>query len=136
MVEFIIDVAGTDADRSSLWDWLRQEPGLRGMVKHRNTAPAPESMGSLQELVVEALVGGAVQTVVAQLGQALTSWLTRSRSGGAREAEVTVTTPSGHTVILTARNAALAAQLLGIAQAAPAGAPADQATGTDPTPTA
>jgi hypothetical protein len=87
-------------------------------------------MGAMTELVVEALVGGALQTAVGLLGQTLANWLTRSRAGRSRNTTLTVTTPDGRTVILTAENAALAVQLLGEAPAETPSARAD----SSPTP--
>ncbi|WP_053754404.1 effector-associated constant component EACC1 [Streptomyces sp. MMG1533] len=112
MTDFRIVISGSDDDAESLWDWLRQEPGLRGRVNRRTLPPPAGSMGSMVELVVEGLVGGTVGTLAGQLGLALSSWLTRSRAGRPREATLTITLADGQAVTLTSDNAALAVQLL------------------------
>lgn len=112
MARFTISVEGTDEDVESLWDWLRREPELRGRVAWGSPPPAAGAMGSVTELVVAAAVGGAVQTAIGYLGQALAGWLTRSRAGRAQHAVLTVTTPDGHTVRLTAGNAGSVVRLL------------------------
>ncbi|MFF5897032.1 hypothetical protein ACFY8O_14000 [Streptomyces argenteolus] len=119
MTTFTITVDGSDDDNRSLWDWLRQEPGLRGRVRRHTTPPAPGSMGSMVELVIEAVVGGTVGTIAGQLGPALSSWLARSRAGGPRDTTLTITLPEGGTVVLTADNAALAVRLLQSTPAVP-----------------
>jgi len=53
-----IEIEGDVAAETSLWDWLRREPGLRGRVRHRPVSAHPGSMGSLSELVVEGVVTG------------------------------------------------------------------------------
>lgn len=112
MVEVRIAVDGTDADGEALWDWLRQEPELRGRIRRRSLPPPPGAMGSLTELVVEGIVTGTIGTLAGLLGQSLSIWLTRPRHRSGTCTTITVTATNGQSVSLTTENAADAERLL------------------------
>lgn len=75
-MESRIAVAGSDADTASLWDWLRQEPELRGRVQMGGAAAVEGTMGVPVELLVELTATGAA----AALARTLTVWLRQRRS--------------------------------------------------------
>jgi Effector Associated Constant Component 1 len=112
VVEVRIAVDGTDADGESLWDWLRQEPKLRGRIHRRSLPPPPGAMGSLTELVVEGIVTGTIGTLAGLLGQSLSIWLTRPRAHSGTHTTIMVTATNGQSVSLTTENAADAERLL------------------------
>ncbi len=80
-VQVRIAVDGRDADRESLWDWLRREPELRGRLQ-LNTAPTPdEAMGASTDLVVQVSASFAgAGAVWATLAKSLAVWLMQRRS--------------------------------------------------------
>ncbi len=95
-VKISLDV---DGDAESLWDWLRQEPGLRGRTRTSHGAPRPGAMGGTLEMAVVAVVGGTATALV----RALTTWLVQRRS----DVTITVTTtPEGRTVSVSAQRTA------------------------------
>lgn len=104
-----IAVDGRDADRESLWDWLRHEPVLRGRLQ-LSTAPTPdEAMGAPTDLVVEisAALAGA-SAVWAALSKSLSVWLVQRRS----DVTITVTGPDHRQVSVSAKRVADAEQIL------------------------
>jgi Effector Associated Constant Component 1 len=108
-VEVRIAVDGRDTDAESLWDWLRNEPELRGRVR-ANSAPTPDgAMGAPTELVVQAAatMAGAGALWVA-LSRSLSVWLTQRRS----DITVKVTGPDGRQVSLNAKRVADPEKLL------------------------
>ncbi|WP_353962506.1 hypothetical protein [Streptomyces sp. NBC_00638] len=96
----------------SLGDWLRQEPELRGMVKHLQPPPAAGELGSLPELVIESVVSGSVGAIAGTLGQSITSWLQQRMLRGDSRVSITVTAPSGASVILINQSAPEIEELL------------------------
>ncbi|KUN25113.1 hypothetical protein AQJ23_17255 [Streptomyces antibioticus] len=126
MKEIRIKVHGDAAAEESLLDWLRQEPGLRGRVRHDTPPPQAGTMGSLGELVVESLVTGTIGTLMGLMAQSLSLWLGQRRSQGNAHTTVTVTTGDGRSVTVTSAQAGEAEQLLRLAlegRSAPDGPP-------------
>lgn len=115
MVELRVAVNGSNSEVDSLWDWLRQEPELRGRVRRRSVPPPPGVMGPVVELVIDSLVSGTVGAIANQLGQSLSTWLTRPRARDAGQVRVTVTLANGQNVSLTTANALDAERLLRLA---------------------
>lgn len=73
-------------DLGSLYDWLRNEDGLRGCVQFAHAPFRAEEMGAAQDaIVVAASSGGAL----AVLASALPVWL-RQRRGSRVKIEITV----------------------------------------------
>jgi hypothetical protein len=108
-VEVRIAVDGRDTDAEALWDWLRNEPELRGRLR-ADSAPTPEdAMGASTELVVQAAatVAGA-GALWAALSRSLSVWLTQRRS----DITVKVTGPDGRQVSLNAKRVADPEKLL------------------------
>ncbi|MPY64971.1 effector-associated constant component EACC1 [Streptomyces spongiae] len=111
MGDIRIEVEGDVAAETSLWDWLRREPGLRGRVRQRPVSAHPGSMGSLSELVVEGVVTGTIGTVAGLLGQALSTWMGQRAARRDAPTTITVTAPNGHSVALVSSPTADAAQV-------------------------
>lgn len=104
-----IAVDGRDADRESLWDWLRHEPELRGRLQ-LSTAPTPDdAMGAPTDLVIQgsAALAGA-SAVWAALAKSLSVWLVQRRS----DLTITVTGPDRRSVSVSAKRVANAEQIL------------------------
>ena len=104
-----IAVDGRDTDRESLWDWLRNEPELRGRLQ-LSAAPTPGgAMGAPTDLVVQvsAALAGA-SAVWAALAKSLSVWLVQRRS----DLTVTVTGPEGRKVSVSAKRVADPEQIL------------------------
>lgn len=112
MIDVRITIDGTGADGESLWDWLRQEPELRGRIRRCSLPPPPGAMGSLTELVVEGIVTGTIGTLAGLLGQSLSIWLTRPRTHSGSRTTITVTATNGQSVSLTTENAVDAERLI------------------------
>jgi hypothetical protein len=85
---------GPESETGSLWDWLRNEPELRGRLSQDSTT-APDEMGGLTEIVVS-LIGAPSLAVLAR---SLQVWLTQQRS----DVSVELTDPHGRTVKLSAK---------------------------------
>lgn len=104
-----IAVDGRDTDSESLWDWLRNEPELRGRLQ-LSTAPTPDgAMGAPTDLVIQvsAVLAGA-GAVWAALARSLSVWLVQRRS----DLTITVTGPEGRKVSVSAKRVADPEQLL------------------------
>jgi len=86
-------VADTDAE-VALWDWLRAEPELRGLVVRQQAQPQPGTMGVDQELLVALTSTGTLAAVARTVGV----WLIHRHS----TVTVTLTLPDGATVALDA----------------------------------
>jgi hypothetical protein len=104
-----IAVDGRDGDFEALWDWLREEPQLRGRL-HLGAAATPAgTMGAGSEIAVQigaAMAGaGALWAAVAR---SLSVWLTQRRS----DITITVTAPGGRKVSVNAKRVADAEALL------------------------
>ncbi|MEU0047284.1 effector-associated constant component EACC1 [Streptomyces werraensis] len=117
LVNVRIAVTGNDTAGESLLEWLRQEPGLRGRVRHIALPPQPGTMGSLSELVVEGVVTGTIGTLAGLLGQSLSVWLSQRLVSGDHHTAVEITTAEGRSVRVTAQGAAEAEQLIRLALA-------------------
>jgi hypothetical protein len=115
MVEVRVAVDGDSAAGESLWDWLRQEPSLRGRVRHVSLPPQPGTMGSVSELVVEGVVTGTISTFAGLLGQSLSVWLSQRLSRGAAHTAVEITTADGRSVTVTTERVAEVEQLVRLA---------------------
>ena len=104
-----IVVDGRDADRESLWDWLRNEPELRGRLQ-LSAAPTPGgAMGAPIEVVIQvgAVLAGA-SAVWAAVAKSLSVWLVQRRS----DLTITVTGPDGRKVSVSAKRVADPEQIL------------------------
>jgi hypothetical protein len=97
------------ADVEALWDWLRNEPELRGRVR-LGSAPTPEGvMGSSSEFVVQVATAMAgAGALWAALSRSLSVWLTQRRS----DITVKVTGPDGRHISLDAKRVADPEKLL------------------------
>lgn len=128
--EIRIVVRGDTAAGESLLEWLRQEPALRGRVRHDAPSPQAGTMGSLGELVVESLVTGTIGALTGLMAQSLSLWLGQRRAQGNAHTTVTVTTGDGRSVTVTSAQAGEAEQLLRMAlgRSAPDGPPSAAAT--------
>jgi hypothetical protein len=104
--EIRIGVQGDAAAEESLRDWLRQEPALRGRVRHDTPPPQVGTMGSLGELVIESMVTGTIGTLTGLMAQSLSLWLGQRRALGNANTTVTVTTGDGRSVTVTSTQAA------------------------------
>jgi hypothetical protein len=78
VAEIKITVGGdrVDADVESLWDWLRDEPQLRGYVHMGRGKIGEGAMG----LPVEIVILAANATVVSALTRTLSTWLIQRKS--------------------------------------------------------
>jgi hypothetical protein len=78
VVEIRIAVGGdrADADAESLWDWLREEPQLRGYVQMGHAAIREGTMGLPAEIVILATNA----TAVSALARTLSTWLIQRKS--------------------------------------------------------
>lgn len=92
-VTITVDEHRTDLE--SLWDWLRQEPDLRGRLRAVTPTAPDGTMGSGVQLVVVASA-----PALEALSRSLPVWLDQRKAG------VTVTAPDGRSVALTSENAA------------------------------
>jgi hypothetical protein len=79
-------IGGESADLGSLYDWLRNEDGLRGCVRFARAPFGAEEMGAAQDAIVVAAGSGGALTVLAS---ALPVWL-RQRRGSQVKIEITV----------------------------------------------
>jgi hypothetical protein len=95
----------------SLWQWLSDEPELRGHLR-RDVRAAPGALGPAVETVVDGLVTGTLGGVIGFLGQALSNWLSLRRRRGQAATEITVLTGNGRQVLLSTDDPAAAAELL------------------------
>lgn len=97
----------TLVELESLWDWLRSDPGLRGLVQVARGSLAEGAMGIPDELLVMLSSSGGAAVVVA-LGRALRTWLEQRRS----DISVTVTNGHGRSVTVSAQRVAGAEGIL------------------------
>ncbi|MEU7583495.1 hypothetical protein AB0B50_38630 [Streptomyces sp. NPDC041068] len=133
MNEIRMVVHGDAVAEESLWDWLRQEPALRGRVRQDTPPPQAGTMGSLGELVVESAVTGAIGALTGLLAQSISLWLGQRHAQGNAHTTVTVTTADGRSVTVTSTQAADAERLLRLAlegRSAPDGPPPAAASDT------
>jgi hypothetical protein len=86
--------SGQDRDLRSLYDWLRNEPELRGRVRLRSTAPVFEQMGSAVEIVV-AIAGPTIPVLI----RVLPVWLQQRRS----DVQITIAGPGGRKASISAK---------------------------------
>lgn len=63
-------------DCAALWEWLLDEPDLRGHLRRVPAPPPAGAMGPVTEIVLTATAAGAVSGLI----RALTVWLTQLRS--------------------------------------------------------
>ncbi|MFF8775374.1 hypothetical protein [Kitasatospora sp. NPDC015120] len=93
-----ISVTGgeTVAEAESLTDWLRGEPGLRGVVL-TGRAPRPGEMGAVLDTVSVALGAGGGLSVLAS---SLRAWFAQPRRSDVR---LRIRRPGGATVELDAK---------------------------------
>jgi hypothetical protein len=90
-----LKVDGADDAEVALWEWLRAEPDLRGLVGRDQAPAAAGEMGAFTELVVTLASTGTLAAVARTVGV----WLTQRRA----DITVTITLPEGRTVALDAR---------------------------------
>ncbi|MEV4627838.1 hypothetical protein AB0J90_16280 [Micromonospora sp. NPDC049523] len=104
-----IDVDGDDAELEDLWEWLRAEHALRGLVRLENGPVVPGTMGSGMEITIQiATVMSGAGALWAAVAQSVSLWLDRRRT----DITITVTKPDGTTVQLSAKRAAEAKRLM------------------------
>lgn len=103
-MEARIIVGGSDADVESLWDWLRNEAGLRGSVKSLPVQAPEGTLGVATELVV-ALVATPAGSAAAVLARALSAWLTERERQQRSDVSIQVTGPDGRQVSVSAKRA-------------------------------
>ncbi|MER5639198.1 hypothetical protein ABT095_19835 [Kitasatospora sp. NPDC002227] len=79
MTDIQIRVSGGDAigETAALWQWLREEDGLRGRVKAVAPPPGERELGGAVEILQVALEATGAAGVLAR---ALTVWLRTRRS--------------------------------------------------------
>jgi hypothetical protein len=108
-VQARISVEGRDVDFESLWDWLRNDPDLRGRLKLSAAAPVSDAMGASTDVLIQAgaAMAGAGAMWVA-LARSLSVWLVQRRS----DLTITVTGPTGRKVTVAAKRVADAEQML------------------------
>lgn len=107
-VRIAVDV--NDDSIGSLWDWLRNEPALRGLVYANQGAAGQERMGGTAELIVLVTSGA---TALTALARGVSSWLVQREIQRRSDVGVTVQGPSGHTVRLDAQRVAEPEKVLG-----------------------
>ena len=99
-----ITVDGRDGDLEALWEWLRDEPQLRGRLRLDAADAPPEAMGAANDIVVQvgaAMAGaGALSAAVAR---SVAVWLTNRKSS---DITITVTGPRGRRVSVNAKRVA------------------------------
>ncbi|WP_051022379.1 effector-associated constant component EACC1 [Nocardia pneumoniae] len=100
MAEVRIAVEGRGDVVKSLWDWLRQEPELRGRLRAGEAMASEEAMGVPIELAV--VLATATPAVVAALARSLSTWLVQRRA----DVTVTVTGPDGRQISLSGQRVA------------------------------
>jgi len=94
---------GDVQDNDSLWDWLREEPDLRGRV-HQASQAVPGHMGAMTEIIVTAATSGTI----AALARSLSIWIAQRRS----DVSVTITSSDGKTVSVDASRVTAADELI------------------------
>jgi len=108
-VRIAVDGRDADADADALWDWLRNEPELRGRVRTASASTPEGAMGASTELVVQAAATMAgAGALWAALARSLSVWLTQRRS----DITVKVTGPDGRQVSVNAKRVADPERLL------------------------
>lgn len=115
MTDLRLTVGGRDSDTESLWDWLRNEPELRGHISEGETPGLVGEMGVSTELIVGVVSSGAATALVTSLQV----WLTQRRS----DVKLNVAGPQGRQVTLDAKRVADAENLLNTALGWAEGAP-------------
>jgi hypothetical protein len=108
MLEARIAIEEGSTDVESLWDWLRQEPEVRGMLRVGSTATSEGAMGATTELVVQAAVAVAGASAMTALARSLSVWLVQRRS----DLTLKVTGPGGRQVSVCARRVSDPEQIL------------------------
>jgi hypothetical protein len=104
VADWYITTDGEDSDVESLHDWLRNEPELRGHLRHGEPEVPPGSIGGSAELIV-----GIVSTRAATaLATSLHVWLGQQPS----DLTLNITGPLGRQVVIDARGLPDAARLL------------------------
>ncbi|WP_372669523.1 effector-associated constant component EACC1 [Amycolatopsis kentuckyensis] len=84
----------------SLYQWLRDEPELRGRVKQIDRPPAAGEMGAVADVLMVALGSGGAVGVVASSLKVFFAQPRRS------DVEITIETPDGRKVRVNAKRAA------------------------------
>ncbi|WP_326562241.1 effector-associated constant component EACC1 [Micromonospora sp. NBC_01796] len=104
-----IDAGGNNAELEDLWEWLRAERALRGLVRLESGPSAPGTMGSGLEITVQiATVISGAGALWAAVAQSVALWLDQRRT----DITITVTKPDGTTVQLSAKRPAEAKRLM------------------------
>ncbi|MGH4002440.1 MAG: effector-associated constant component EACC1 [Pseudonocardiaceae bacterium] len=98
-MEVRLTATGDDAEAAmqSLEAWLAGHEELRGRLRLVATAPQPDTMGSVAEMLIITMGPAGVATAVASV---LISWI-RRQSG---KVSVNVTRPDGAEITLTAEH--------------------------------
>jgi hypothetical protein len=111
-----------DGDADRLWDWLRDEPELRGRMRRVDVASPPEAMGSVTEIVVQVAAAAAG---AAALWEALARSLVAWRRYRGSDVTIEIVGADGRRVSATARRIEDAEPMLREVLGLPAQTPAD-----------
>jgi hypothetical protein len=104
--EAAITLDGTSTDLKSLWDWLRREPELRGLIRVGHPPTPTGTMGIPVELIVA--LSTTTAAVASVLARSLSVWIIQQRS----DVSLRVTGPAGQRVTLDAKRITDAEKLL------------------------
>jgi hypothetical protein len=100
-VKLLLSVANEDPRYvSSLYEWLRSEDELRGLVTLARGNPKPGEMGDLASIVAIAIGSGGI---LSALASSLGTWMTQHQN---RQIVVKMTTKDGRSVEVTGRSRA------------------------------
>jgi hypothetical protein len=83
---------------SSLYEWLRAEDELRGLVALTRGKPKPGQMGDLASIITVAIGSGGIASVVIN---SFGTWLTQRQN---RQITVKVTTKSGGSIEISGKD--------------------------------
>ncbi|WP_405797572.1 hypothetical protein [Streptomyces sp. NBC_01506] len=84
---------------ASLYAWLQDVDGLRGVVALRGAPPVPGTMGAALDVITVAVGSGGVAGILAR---SVATWLVRGRRS---DVKVTVTTENGRSLEVDVRGA-------------------------------
>ncbi|MEU8363191.1 hypothetical protein AB0C27_44975 [Nonomuraea sp. NPDC048882] len=98
MDEIRISGAGHNPEEAieSLWEWLHDEPELRGRVTQGHPPVSDEDLGMAVEIVITA---ASSVTVMTALAQSLRTWLTQQRA----DVKIEITHADGRKTSLSAQ---------------------------------
>lgn len=104
-------VQGDDDDADSLWEWLRREPELRGLIRLETaTAETEDSLGAVVDVAVA--LSTAAGAVSVALARSLSAWLVERERRRSTDTTIAVTGPDGRRVEVSVRRGADAERLV------------------------